>query len=130
MPIFAFNRVCHACSHVLALLGRYTHFKSLHLPKVQQRVLEKRFITASDLFVILCEYATRALIHVQFCLRHLLHLVRIMSVHLIYLFFSGDGKTFYNNFECSNTPLYAHVWGLNLTAGYLFVDFCMLIYFW
>lgn len=39
----------------------------------------------------------------------------------------GEGKTFFNDFECSNTVLYGHLWGLNFSAAYLFVDFWFLI---
>jgi hypothetical protein len=50
------------------------------------------------------------------------------SVYCTY-FICGSGKTFFNNFECANTVLYGHMWGLNFSAAYLLVDFCVLIYF-
>lgn len=44
-------------------------------------------------------------------------------------FICGEGQNFFNSFECANTVLYAHLWGLNLSAAYLWVDFWMLIYY-
>ena len=36
---------------------------------------------------------------------------------------SGDGKTFFNDFECADTVYYGDLFAINLTAGYLLCDF-------
>ena len=36
---------------------------------------------------------------------------------------SGNGKTFFNDFECADTVYFGDLFAINLTAGYLLCDF-------